>query len=127
MSKQRDPASQAATGTQPKTKANPLAGIGRKPTTYVGDLDSLLAEVGDGPVNVPGSDPAEASAVSAPQHAGGEEAPEVKPPMKRINLDVPVEFHQRFKGVTSMQGVTMTEVIQRLIAEYVDEASGMFR
>ena len=43
--------------------------------------------------------------------------------MKRINLDVPSELHQRFKGVTGMAGRTMTDVLQELIRDYLDRAS----
>lgn len=118
MSKQRDTTPPPTGGPRPKARTNPLGGVGRKPSTYVGDLDSLLAEVGEGP----GSEQK-----SAPEPSEGETGREAKVPMKRINLDVPVSLHQRFKGVTGMRGVTMTEVLQQLIAEYVQEASDMFR
>ena len=39
MAKKRPPES--------KAKQNPLGAIARKPSSYVGDLDSLLAEVGE--------------------------------------------------------------------------------
>ena len=98
-----------------KLKANPLGAIGRKPGSYVGDFDRLLSEVSDSPTPSP---KIESSAV--PVEKGSQ--PEGKPPTKRVNLDVPTELHQRFKGATSMAGRTMTDVIQELMREYLNRS-----
>ena len=102
---------------EPKSKGNPLGAIGRKPGSYVGDLDSLLAEVGNDEPEATKSAPR----TSEQQSAGGLErrTERGKPRMKRINLDVPVELHRQFKGVAGSEGRTMTEVLQELIGEYV--------
>ena len=116
MAKKRPPES--------KTKPNPLGAIARKPSSYVGDLDSLLAEVGEGTGPASGS-PSEkqwAERESEGREQSGDDA-QTKPRMKRINLDVPSELHQRFKGVTGMAGRTMTDVLQELIRDYLDRAS----
>ncbi|MEP0548309.1 MAG: hypothetical protein ABJF88_15335 [Rhodothermales bacterium] len=120
--------------SQPETKAkaNPLGAIGRRPGSYVGDLDSLLAEVGDAaPPSPSGSDPSvsktqETEEVAAERTAKREEHPaeRSKPRMKRINLDVPSDLHQQFKGVTGMAGRTMTDVLQELIREYLERTRG---
>lgn len=107
-----------------KSKENPLGGIGRKPGSYVGDLDSLLAEVEGSGEHASGNEKKE-GVLGQPQRndAKREEVTKAKAPTKRINLDVPSDLHQRFKGATSMAGRTMTEVLQQLIREYLDETS----
>lgn len=118
---------------QPETKAraNPLGAIGRRPGSYVGDLDSLLAEVGDtappGPSGErPGTGRQETEETIAGPAEKREELPaeQAKPRMKRINLDVPAGLHQQFKGATGVAGRTMTDVLQELIREYLERARG---
>jgi hypothetical protein len=40
-----------------------------------------------------------------------------------MNLNVPVELHNRFKAATASQGLNMTDVILKWIQEYVGEDS----
>lgn len=47
----------------------------------------------------------------------------VEPQVKRMNLNVPVELHNRFKAATASQGLNMTDVILKWIQEYVGEDS----
>ncbi|HEX4039487.1 MAG TPA: plasmid partition protein ParG [Acidobacteriaceae bacterium] len=39
--------------------------------------------------------------------------------MKRMNLNVPVELHNRFKSVTAGEGQNMTDVLLDFIESYV--------
>lgn len=155
---ERDPMAESDPKAEPRANPNPLGRISRKPGSYVGDLDSLLAEVGDeraiekrtgevrsaddGEVSPPGAlrgtPPDESEQIRTTSGAAGpsQEARRERPGsrsgqaendtsrtrMKRINLDVPAELHQRFKGITGMRGVTMTEVLQELIRGYVEGA-----
>ncbi|HEV2133492.1 MAG TPA: plasmid partition protein ParG [Terracidiphilus sp.] len=41
--------------------------------------------------------------------------------VKRMNLNVPVELHNRFKSVTASEGKNMTDVLLKFIRSYVDE------
>jgi hypothetical protein len=112
--------------SQSETKANPLGAIGRRPGSYVGDLDSLLAEVEDTALPSPPASEGQRPEGAAPERNSDREerpAERTKPRMKRINLDVPSDLHQRFKGVTGMAGRTMTDVVQELIREYLDRTT----
>ena len=40
---------------------------------------------------------------------------------KRLNVNLPISLHRRFKVKTAMQGETMSDVVLRLIWEYVKE------
>jgi hypothetical protein len=42
---------------------------------------------------------------------------------KRMNLNVPVELHNRFKSVTAAQGQNMTDVLLEFIQAYVKKNS----
>ena len=100
-----------------KAKANPLGAIGRKPGSYVGNLDSLLSEVSDAPMS------RQKEHAAVPEKASRAGSTNRKSTTKRINLDVPIELHQRFKGATGMAGRTMTDVLQELIRDYLDGQS----
>ena len=39
--------------------------------------------------------------------------------VKRMNLNVPIELHNRFKAVTAAQGVNMTDTLLEFIKAYV--------
>ena len=39
--------------------------------------------------------------------------------IKRMNLNVPLELHNSFKGVTASQGKNMTDVLLEFIQNYV--------
>lgn len=41
--------------------------------------------------------------------------------VKRMNLNVPVEVHNRFKSITAAEGKEMTEVILKFVEEYVEK------
>jgi hypothetical protein len=41
--------------------------------------------------------------------------------VKRMNLNVPIELHNRFKAVTAAQGQNMTDVLLKCIRNYIDE------
>jgi hypothetical protein len=41
--------------------------------------------------------------------------------VKRMNLNVPVELHNRFKSVTAAQGANMTDVLLEFIQNYIAE------
>jgi hypothetical protein len=43
-----------------------------------------------------------------------------EPPVKRMNLNVPVELHNAFKSLTAAQGQNMTDVLLEFIQQYVD-------
>ena len=38
-----------------------------------------------------------------------------------MNLNVPIELHNRFKSVTAAQGVNMTDALLAFIQSYVDK------
>ena len=44
-----------------------------------------------------------------------------EPGLKRMNLNVPVDLHNRFKAATAAQGLNMTDVLLKHIEEYVAE------
>ena len=48
-------------------------------------------------------------------------AEEQQPPVKRMNLNVPVELHNSFKSITAAQGQNMTDILLEFIQEYVDK------
>ena len=41
--------------------------------------------------------------------------------VKRMNLNVEVELHNRFKAATAAQGLNMTDVLMAHIQSYVDK------
>ena len=41
--------------------------------------------------------------------------------VKRMNLNVEVELHNRFKAATAAQGLNMTDVLLAYIQSYVDK------
>jgi hypothetical protein len=48
---------------------------------------------------------------------------EEQQPVKRMNLNVPVDLHNNFKSITASQGQNMTDVLLEFIQEYVDRYS----
>ena len=44
-------------------------------------------------------------------------------PVKRMNLNVPVDLHNSFKAATAAQGLNMTDVLMEFIQNYVDKNS----
>jgi hypothetical protein len=42
-------------------------------------------------------------------------------PVKRMNLNVPVDLHNSFKAATAAQGLNMTDVLLEFIQNYVDK------
>jgi len=44
-----------------------------------------------------------------------------EPRVKRMNLNVPIDLHNRFKAATAAQGLNMTDVLLKHIEEYVAE------
>lgn len=38
---------------------------------------------------------------------------------KRMNLNVPIELHNRFKSLTAAEGANMTDVLLEFIRDYV--------
>jgi hypothetical protein len=46
----------------------------------------------------------------------------MKPPeVKRMNMNVPKELHDRFKAATAVRGENMTDVLLAYIAQYIDK------
>ncbi len=43
--------------------------------------------------------------------------------LKRVNLNIPTELHNRFKATTAGQGLNMTDVIMDFIKSYVAKSS----
>ena len=43
--------------------------------------------------------------------------------VKRMNLNVPVELHNRFKSVTAAQGQNMTDELLKFIKSYIAKHS----
>jgi len=43
--------------------------------------------------------------------------------IKRMNLNVPIELHNRFKSVTAAQGQNMTDVLLEFIQNYIAKHS----
>jgi len=41
--------------------------------------------------------------------------------MKRFSLNVPDELHRRFKVACSLEGISMTDILLRLVENYVRE------
>ena len=41
-------------------------------------------------------------------------------PVKRMNVNIPLELHNSFKSITAAQGLNMTDVLIQFIHEYVD-------
>ena len=41
-------------------------------------------------------------------------------PVKRMNVNIPLELHNSFKSITAAKGVNMTDVLIQFINEYVD-------
>ena len=58
-------------------------------------------------------------------HLPGKEVRTIKQPepeqVKRMNLNVPVELHNRFKAATASQGLNMTDVLMQYIQSYVSK------
>lgn len=75
---------------------NPLARAGRKPRSYVGNLDELTGE--------------STKRASAP-----------KPSLSRINLAVPSDLHRRFKAHAASKGVTMSSLLEKSIRDLVGD------
>jgi hypothetical protein len=48
---------------------------------------------------------------------------EEQQPVKRMNLNVPLDLHNTFKSLTAAQGQNMTDVLIQYIQEYVDDHS----
>jgi hypothetical protein len=46
---------------------------------------------------------------------------ESKPGVKRVNLNIEVDLHNRFKAATAAAGTTMTLAILEFINQYVEE------
>ena len=46
---------------------------------------------------------------------------ESEPEVKRVNLNIPVDLHTRFKAATAAQGTTITKVIMAFIEKYAEE------
>lgn len=44
-------------------------------------------------------------------------------PVKRMNLNVPVDLHNQFKSITAAQGKEMTPVLLEFIQSYVNQHS----
>jgi metal-responsive CopG/Arc/MetJ family transcriptional regulator len=42
--------------------------------------------------------------------------------MSRLNLNIPDELHKRFKAICALEGKEMTEVVVRIVQEYVEKA-----
>jgi metal-responsive CopG/Arc/MetJ family transcriptional regulator len=42
--------------------------------------------------------------------------------MSRLNLHVPDELHARFKAVCALERTDMSDVVRKLIMEYVEKA-----
>jgi len=49
--------------------------------------------------------------------------PEEQQPVKRMNVNIPLELHNSFKSITAAQGLNMTDVLIQYIQEYVDRHS----
>ena len=47
----------------------------------------------------------------------------VEEPVKRMNLNVPVDLHNTFKATTASQGLNMTDVLLEFIKDYVAKNS----
>ncbi len=41
--------------------------------------------------------------------------------MKRLVMNIPDELHRRLKIVSTLQGRTMTQVVQQLLQDYVEK------
>jgi hypothetical protein len=41
--------------------------------------------------------------------------------MKRFIMEIPDELHQRLKAVCALQGKTMRQVVEKLLAGYVEK------
>jgi hypothetical protein len=46
-----------------------------------------------------------------------------EPEAKRVNLNIPIELHNRFKAATAAQGQNMTDVLMAYIQDYVAQYS----
>jgi len=44
-----------------------------------------------------------------------------QPKVKRMNLNVEIDLHNRFKAATAAQGLNMTDVLLAYIQSYVDK------
>lgn len=44
-------------------------------------------------------------------------------PVKRMNLNVPLDLHNSFKSITAAQGQNMTTILMEFIQQYVDKYS----
>jgi hypothetical protein len=44
-------------------------------------------------------------------------------PVKRMNLNVPIDLHNSFKSTTAAEGQNMTDVLIEFIQQYVDRHS----
>jgi len=51
----------------------------------------------------------------------------VEQKVKRMNLNVPLELHNRFKSVTAAQGQNMTDVLMEFIKSYIARNSAKGR
>jgi ParG protein len=44
-------------------------------------------------------------------------------PVKRMNVNIPLELHNSFKSITAAEGLNMTDVLVEFIREYVGKYS----
>jgi hypothetical protein len=42
--------------------------------------------------------------------------------MNKLNLNFPEDLHKRFKAVCALEGQRMTDIVVRLVKEYVEKA-----
>lgn len=42
-----------------------------------------------------------------------------EPPVKRMNVNLPLDLHNAFKSITAAQGLNMTDVLMDFIRDYV--------
>ena len=47
--------------------------------------------------------------------------PKQQPGIKRMNINVEVQLHDRFKAATAAQGKNMTDVLMEFIQKYVEQ------
>ena len=125
-------------------KKNPLSESPRKKRSYVGDFDDLMADISDeetGDEDTANAESAEkddgSTERAAPDETSHEETSREEtsdstasaaeeegsgPPKKHLNLKIDETLHTRFKGIVGMQGRTMTEVLEKLMRDYVHES-----
>jgi hypothetical protein len=42
--------------------------------------------------------------------------------MNKLNINFPIDLHKRFKAVCALEGTKMTDVIVKLVQDYVEKA-----